>query len=158
MKTPGTGSSMFELHADLRRDCFVVGSFPLCCMLAMNDANFPWFILVPERVAMREIYQLSIADQQQLLCESSYLAQQLAQEFNADKINIAALGNITPQLHVHHIVRYRSDVAWPKPVWGQRPATPYTATQRAELIMRLKRCLTHDLVFLDETSHSHPPA
>ncbi len=148
---------MFDLHADLRRDCFVIGNFPLSCMLAMNDANFPWFVLVPERAEVREIYQLSIADQWQLLCESSYLAQQLALEFNADKINIAALGNITPQLHVHHIVRYRSDPAWPKPVWGQQPATPYTATQRAELITRLKHSLTRDLVFLDPTPASHPP-
>ena len=147
---------MFELNADLRRDCFVIGNFPLCCMLAMNDANFPWFILVPKRADVREIYQLNIADQQQLLCESSYVAQQLALEFNADKINIAALGNITPQLHVHHIVRYRSDPAWPKPVWGQQPATPYTAIQRADLITRLKHSLTRDLVFLDPTPASHP--
>ena len=138
---------MFDIHPDLRRDCFEIGKFPLCRVLVMNDANFPWFILVPARADVREIYQLSPADQLQLLHESSYLAQQLALEFNADKMNIAALGNITPQLHLHHIVRYRSDAAWPKPVWGQRPATPYTATQRADLIARLKRCLTRDLVF-----------
>ena len=141
---------MFELHADLRRDCFAAGKFPLCYLLVMNDANFPWFILVPARPDVREIYQLSDADQQQLLRESSYLAQQLAVEFNAGKMNIAALGNITPQLHVHHIVRYHSDPAWPKPVWGQRPATPYTATQRAGLRVRLKRCLTRDVEFVDD--------
>ncbi|MBI3774357.1 MAG: HIT family protein [Gammaproteobacteria bacterium] len=139
---------MFELHADLRRDCFAIGTFPLCNFLAMNDANFPWFILVPARHEVREIYQLNETDQLQLLRESSYLAQQLALEFNADKINIAALGNITPQLHIHHIVRYRSDPAWPKPVWGQQPATPYTVTQRAHLLTRLRRCLTRDLVFV----------
>ena len=138
---------MFDIHPDLRRDCFEIGKFPLCCVLVMNDVNFPWFILVPARADVREIYQLSPADQLQLLHESSYLAQRLALEFNADKMNIAALGNITPQLHLHHIVRYRNDAAWPKPVWGQQPATPYTATQRADLIARLKRCLTRDLVF-----------
>jgi len=142
---------MFELHADLRRDCFSIGNFPLCHVLAMNDVNYPWFILVPARVGVREIYQLNNSDQLLLLRESSYLAQQLAVEFNADKMNIAALGNITPQLHVHHIVRYRTDPAWPKPVWGQRPATPYTATQRVDVRSRLKRCLTQDLVFRDET-------
>ena len=146
---------MFELHTGLRRDCFEIGKFPLCHLLVMNDANFPWFILVPARADVREIYQLGTADQQGLLRESSYLAQQLTLEFNADKMNIAALGNITPQLHVHHIVRYRSDLAWPKPVWGQQPATPYTAMQRADLLTRLKRCLTRDLVFLDDTPHSH---
>lgn len=139
---------MFELHADLRRDCFALGKFPLCHFLAMNDANYPWFILVPERQAVREIYQLNESDQLQLQRESSYLAQQLATEFNADKMNIAALGNITPQLHIHHIVRYHSDAAWPKPVWGQHPVTPYTATQRAHLVTRLRRCLTRELVFI----------
>lgn len=153
MKTPGTGWNMFELHADLRRDCFAIGKFPLCHLLAMNDANFPWFILVPERTGVREIYQLGAADQQQLMHESSYLAHQLALEFKADKMNIAALGNITPQLHLHHIVRYRGDPAWPKPVWGQRPATPYTATQRSGLTARLKGCLTRDLMFLEESHH-----
>jgi diadenosine tetraphosphate (Ap4A) HIT family hydrolase len=142
---------MFELHADLRRDGFAIGKFPLSYLLVMNDANFPWFILVPARPEVREIYQLSDADQLQLLRESSYLAQQLALEFNADKMNIAALGNITPQLHVHHIVRYRSDPVWPKPVWGQRPATPYTATQRVDLIARLQRCLTRDIEVFDKT-------
>jgi len=138
---------MFELHADLRRDCFAIGNFPLCHLLVMNDANFPWFILVPARADTREIYQLDSADQQQLLHESSYLAQRLAEEFNADKMNIAALGNITPQLHVHHIVRYRSDPAWPKPVWGQLPSIPYSASQRADLLARVKRCLTRDVMF-----------
>jgi len=144
---------MFELSADLRRDCVAIGKFPLSHLLVMNDANFPWFILVPARPDVREIYQLSDADQLQLLRESSYLAQQLALEFNADKMNIAALGNITPQLHVHHIVRYRNDPAWPKPVWGQQPATPYTAMQRADLLARLRRCLTRDFVFFDATPH-----
>lgn len=142
---------MFELHADLRRDCFALGKFPLSYLLVMNDTSFPWFILVPARLGAREIYQLSDIEQTQLLRESSYLAQQLATEFNADKMNIAALGNITPQLHLHHIVRYRTDPAWPKPVWGQQPATPYTAMQRADLMLRLKRCLTRDVVFFDAT-------
>jgi diadenosine tetraphosphate (Ap4A) HIT family hydrolase len=144
---------MFELHADLRRDCFAIGKFPLSYLLVMNDASFPWFILVPARPDIREIYQLSDADQLQLLRESSYLARQLAVEFNADKMNIAALGNITPQLHVHHIARYRTDPAWPRPVWGQQPATPYTATQRADLIARLNRRLTRDFDFFDTTPH-----
>jgi len=113
------------LHPQLENDCFVVGRFPLCALLLINDANYPWFILVPQREGITEIHQLSEADQQQLMRESSMLASCIEKEFNADKINIAALGNMVPQLHIHHIVRYKTDPAWPAPVWGKLEATPY---------------------------------
>jgi diadenosine tetraphosphate (Ap4A) HIT family hydrolase len=116
---------MFELHPRLNEDCVVVGDFPLCRLLLMNDANYPWFILVPRREGVREIFDLSVADQQQLLHESSRLSKVIAAHFKADKINVAALGNMVPQLHVHHIVRFESDPAWPAPVWGHAPASPY---------------------------------
>jgi diadenosine tetraphosphate (Ap4A) HIT family hydrolase len=83
----------------------VVGRFSLCHLLLMNDANYPWFILVPDRQNISEIFQLSPVDRQLLTEESSCLAESLAQTFAADKINIAALGNMVPQLHIHHIVR-----------------------------------------------------
>jgi diadenosine tetraphosphate (Ap4A) HIT family hydrolase len=138
---------MFELHADLTRDCIVLGRLPLCLVLLMNDANYPWLVLVPARAGIREIYELSDDDQVRLLRESSYVARGLAREFRADKMNVAALGNVTPQLHVHHVVRYTGDPAWPRPVWGQVPAAPYTAAGRAEMIARLKRCLVENLEF-----------
>jgi len=116
---------MFTLHPQLQADCIPQGRFQLCQLLLLNDANYPWFILVPEREAISEIYQLAAEDQQQLLRESSQLAQQLADHFKADKMNIAALGNVVPQLHLHHIVRYRHDPAWPAPVWGKVPPQPY---------------------------------
>lgn len=127
----------FELHPQLAADCLRLGRFPLCELLLSRDANYPWFILVPMRAGLSEVYQLSESDQQQLLCESSSLAAFLAERFAADKLNIAALGNVVPQLHIHHIVRYRSDAAWPAPVWGQVPAKPYTAQALAELRARL---------------------
>lgn len=116
---------MFELHPRLRADTIELGAFPLCRLLLMKDANYPWFILVPTRAGIGEIHQLDISDQQQLIRESSHLAAGLSAALSPDKLNIAALGNVVPQLHLHHIVRYRSDAAWPAPVWGRVPALAY---------------------------------
>ena len=135
---------MFTLHPQLQADCIPLGRFPLCQLLLLNDSNYPWFILVPEREAVSEIYQLSAEDQQQLMRESSYLAQRPAERFKADKMNIAALGNIVPQLHLHHIVRYRHDPAWPAPVWGKVPAKPYGAEVLATLKQTLAEILGSD--------------
>lgn len=114
----------------------------------MRDANYPWFILVPDRENITEIYQLTPQDQQQLMQESSYLAQSLVQAFGADKINIAALGNVVPQLHIHHIVRYRHDPAWPAPVWGKLPLKPYSDNQVTDVINRLKQVFVDQVTYL----------
>ncbi len=129
--------STFQLHAQLKQDCFVVGQFELCLVLLLNDSQFPWFILVPQRENIREIYELQSEDQQLLIQESSYFSQQLATIFEAEKLNVAAIGNIVPQLHVHHIVRYQTDKAWPAPVWGKFAATPYTTQQRDSRISKV---------------------
>jgi len=126
------------LHEQLAQDCVVIGRFPLSLLLLMNDSQYPWFILVPQRQGVSEIHQLSDADQQQLMRESSLLAACIETEFKADKINIAALGNVAPQLHIHHIVRYRDDPAWPAPVWGRLPAVAYSETEAASLCARLQ--------------------
>ena len=120
---------MITIHPQLRNDCIHIGHFPLCQLLLSKDANYPWFILVPNRIDKTEIYQLEHDDQIQLMSESSYLAEVLVNNFNADKINIGALGNIVPQLHIHHIARFTTDKAWPKPVWGAFPAVPYENEQ-----------------------------
>ena len=124
---------MIELHPRLASDCVMLGRFRLCRLLLMNDQNYPWFILVPDRAGIREIYQLSSEDRAQLLDESCRLAQFLMNEFNGDKLNVAALGNEVPQLHLHHIVRYESDPAWPGPVWGRLAPRPYTDDAIGEL-------------------------
>jgi diadenosine tetraphosphate (Ap4A) HIT family hydrolase len=103
-----------------------MGHIKLCCLLLLNDSQFPWFLLVPERPSLTEQYQLNKSDQIQLINESCYLSENLATMFNADKINIGAIGNLVPQLHIHHIVRYRSDPAWPEPVWGKFNPINYT--------------------------------
>ncbi|MDT8387091.1 MAG: HIT domain-containing protein [Thiogranum sp.] len=118
-------SEQFELDPRLAADSILIGRLPLSVLLLFNDARYPWYILVPQRAAIREVFQLSDADQQQLWRESATLARHLMQSFHADKINIGALGNLVPQLHVHHVARFSSDPAWPGPVWGHSPAQPY---------------------------------
>lgn len=115
-----------QLHPQLLQDCHVFGQFSLCHLLLLNDSNYPWFILVPDCEDIQEIYQLDEPDQQQLLCESNYTCMFLQQCYMPDKLNIAALGNIVPQLHVHHIARFKHDACWPAPVWGKTQAIPYS--------------------------------
>ncbi|MEJ2060399.1 MAG: HIT domain-containing protein [Gammaproteobacteria bacterium] len=135
-------NSRFELHPQLAQDCVTLGRFALCRLLLMDDANYPWFILVPERENVREIFELSTVDQQQLLTESSALSATLMQAYGGDKLNVAALGNVVPQLHIHHIVRYRHDPAWPRPVWGHGPRKPYTEEEREKRLAPLWAELT----------------
>jgi len=130
---------MAHIHPQLANDCLVLGRFPLCHFLLVKDANYPWFILLPDRDDIQEIYQLSERDQNQLLIESSELSSKLMQIFNGDKFNIAALGNQVPQLHLHHIVRYKTDPAWPGPVWGKVPARAYSDLQLDDIILKLKQ-------------------
>jgi diadenosine tetraphosphate (Ap4A) HIT family hydrolase len=127
----------FALHPQLAADCHRLGSFPLCLLLLMNEARYPWFILVPQRVGLREIYELDAADQALLLGESAALSRALVRAFAADKLNLAALGNIVPQLHLHHIVRHHGDAAWPAPVWGRHPPQPYTQAGLDERLQAL---------------------
>lgn len=132
---------IFQLHPRLEQDCIAIGRFELCRLLMMNDSQYPWFILVPERADLQEIYQLSKVERELLAEESSYLAENLAVLYKADKMNIAAIGNMVPQLHIHHIVRYRTDKAWPAPVWGKFAAEPYTEQQIADNLARIKNRL-----------------
>ena len=132
---------MFTLHPQLQQDCEQLGRLELCRLLLMRDANFPWCILVPERVDIGEIHQLTTEDQRQLTCESALLARTMAELFAADKMNIAALGNIVPQLHIHHIARHRDDPAWPAPVWGKLPARAYSAAELRTTVERLRAAL-----------------
>ena len=116
---------MFELHPQLEKDTIKIGSLPLSEVLLMNDASYPWLVLVPRYPDISELHQLSDIDQQQLIKESAFVSARMQKHFQADKMNIAALGNIVPQLHIHHIARYRHDDAWPRPVWGVQPPRPY---------------------------------
>jgi len=110
-------------------------------VLLMRDANYPWCILVPDREDITEIHHLNEPDQQQLMRESVRLSHALESVFSPDKLNIAALGNMVPQCHVHHVVRYCTDVAWPAPVWGREPPREYSTEALAEVAAAIKQAL-----------------
>lgn len=126
------------LHPQLAKDTIELGEFDLCRLLLMNDSNYPWFILVPKIADVTEIYQLFQSDQEQLMRESSLLSRMLVEVFKADKVNIGALGNVVPQLHVHHIGRFRDDPAWPAPVWGKLDAVPYDEATITDIKTRVR--------------------
>ena len=132
----------FQLHPRLKQDCLEIGRFQLCHLLLMNDNQYPWFILVPAIPNLSEIHHLAKTDRVQLIEESSYLAKNLADLCKADKMNIATLGNMVPQLHIHHIVRYKNDPTWPAPVWGKLDAIPYTQEEIKSILDLLQQKLT----------------
>ncbi len=148
MNTPQTAAPQneagFELHAQLAADCRTIADAPLSRLLLLDDAQYPWFVLVPRRAGIREIYELAEADQLQLLRESVALGRALMRAYGGDKLNVAALGNMVPQLHLHHIVRYAGDAAWPAPVWGRHPARPYAEAQRQHRLQMLRPLLDGD--------------
>ena len=141
---------MFALDQRLQQDTLVIGDFPLCRLLLSNDANYPWFILVPRINGISEVFQLFGIDQQMLWKETTALAQLLSEGFGADKMNIGALGNVVSQLHVHVIVRKRDDIAWPAPVWGKHPAQSYTDAQVAAIRTQLRQLLPADFIFTQD--------
>ncbi len=140
---------MFTLDSRLQQDTVPVGDFPLCRLLLMNDAQYPWFILVPRREDVSELFQLDEQDQQALWRETTFLAEVLKDSFAADKMNVATLGNMVAQLHMHVIVRRRGDAAWPAPVWGKQAAVPYTVQQIEQVKERLRLVLTDDFCFVE---------
>jgi diadenosine tetraphosphate (Ap4A) HIT family hydrolase len=118
----------FEPHPDLKRDGIPIGEFPLCLVLLINDSNYPWFVLVPQLENLRELTDLTGEEHQIFWAESRAFSAGIMQAFSGEKLNVAALGNMTPQLHVHHVVRYSKDAAWPGPIWGKLPLKPYDQT------------------------------
>lgn len=128
----------FQLHPRLEQDCFLIGRFALSQLLMMNDSQYPWFILVPQRPNISEIYQLGQSDRQQLMNESCELAKALAEIYQPDKLNIAAIGNLVPQLHLHHVARYQTDKAWPGPIWGKFSPLAYDEREAQTHIQRLR--------------------
>ena len=135
---------MFELHTQLEKDTVPIGDLDLCRVLLMNDSNYPWLILVPRRADVGEIFQLTAVDQQQLMAEVSAVSAALAGHYHADKINVAALGNVVPQLHVHVIARYLDDVAWPRPVWNAQVPRKYVDDVLAATVTELRELLEID--------------
>jgi len=128
---------MFRLDPRLEQDTHGVTSFALSRVLLMNDARYPWLILVPNRNGLSELHDLNAADQARLNDEIIIVSRGLARMFTPEKINVGALGNIVRQLHIHIVARNTDDPAWPGPVWGHSPAVPYAADALAERRSRL---------------------
>jgi diadenosine tetraphosphate (Ap4A) HIT family hydrolase len=136
---------VFKLDPQLEADTFPVGITSLNRIVLMNDSRFPWLILVPERPDITEPFELTDEDQRTLMQESMIVGKSLKAFFNAHKLNIAALGNQVSQLHIHHIARFRTDAAWPRPVWGAGAAEPYEAGALRERVALLREVLSNVL-------------
>ncbi|MBN8920546.1 MAG: HIT domain-containing protein [Rhizobiales bacterium] len=131
----------WALDGRLAADTIPLGDWPLSRVLLTNDARYPWLILAPRRAGVREIVDLDAADRSQLLDEITQAGEALRDVMQPDKLNVAALGNVVAQLHIHVIARFHTDAAWPKPVWGVHPACPYAAGAADALAGRLRAAL-----------------
>ena len=134
----------FALDPQLAVDTHLVGDLALARILLMDDARFPWLILVPRRAGMRDLIDLTRADQHLFLDEIDRCAQALRRLHAPHKLNIAALGNVVAQLHVHVIARFAHDAAWPKPVWNVGARSAYSAAAKAEQLAQLRAALGFD--------------
>lgn len=137
----------FELHPQLAKDTTIIGQFPLCVALLHKDNAVPWVILVPRRNNLKELHHLPMQEQQQFLLESQAVSQALEATFQPDKLNLGALGNMVPQLHIHHIARFKDDIAWPGPVWGNTQGQFRSDEEQTELLSRIRNVLSLSSIF-----------
>jgi diadenosine tetraphosphate (Ap4A) HIT family hydrolase len=131
----------FALDPRLEADTHAIGDLPLSQLLLMDDARFPWLILVPRIAGARELIDLDEGDQRTLLGELNLVGRALETLLRPDKLNVAALGNVVPQLHVHLIARFTGDSAWPQPVWGRGDPVAYAESARVSRIAELRAAL-----------------
>ena len=129
----------WSLHPQLETDTINIGDLPLSRVFVIKDANYPWLLLVPRRAGASEILDLDEVEQAQLITEIARVSRALKAVTRCDKLNIAALGNVVPQLHVHIIARRTTDAAWPKPVWGQVEAITHDPLEVEAFIRELRR-------------------
>jgi diadenosine tetraphosphate (Ap4A) HIT family hydrolase len=134
-----TQSPTWSLDPQLARDSAMIGDLPLARVLAMNDANYPWLVLVPRHPGAVEIIDLDDAQQAQLMDEIAMLSHVLKDVTTCDKLNVAAIGNVVAQLHVHIVARRRDDAAWPRPVWSVTPARAYEPAELGRFIARIRQ-------------------
>jgi diadenosine tetraphosphate (Ap4A) HIT family hydrolase len=126
----------FTLDSRLAADTLPIGDLPLCSALLLDDARFPWFVLVPRRAGVTEVTDLSDGDAAALMGEVRIATRVMIELAKPDKVNVGALGNVVSQLHVHVVGRFRSDPAWPGPVWGHGSRAPYPHHAAAALVER----------------------
>jgi diadenosine tetraphosphate (Ap4A) HIT family hydrolase len=135
---------MWQLDQQLSGDTIAIGDLPLCRVLLNDDGNYPWIIMVPRREDLVELIDLDDSDRTTLMREIAQVSAALKAHTSCHKINVAALGNVVAQLHVHVIARFRTDPAWPNPVWGRAKRIPYEADQCDVLVEAMRRALRID--------------
>lgn len=135
-------SEPYALHPQLAADTHPLATFALCEVRLMDDANYPWLVLVPRIAGARELIDLDAGQRHTLTDEIDAAACLLRDTVRPFKLNVAALGNLVPQLHVHVIGRFEDDPAWPAPVWGRVAARPYTPEALVERVNLLSTALT----------------
>lgn len=133
---------MFELDSRLNNDCHFICDLPLSRALLLNNDQVPWIILVPRIDNIKESIDLSSEHQLQLHHESAFVSNLLRELFSPDKLNVAAIGNLVPQLHVHHIARFKTDPCWPAPVWGNIQPSAYNDKALESLLLQLRSKLS----------------
>ena len=129
----------FTLHERLAADTWTIKDLAVCRVLLMNDKRYPWLVLVPRRAGLKDFHDVAEADKATFLAEVDHASIVLKELTGAHKINVAAIGNMVPQLHVHVIARFETDAVWPKPVWGLGEAEPYPPSEVGVLIEKLKK-------------------
>jgi len=129
----------FALHPQLARDTLAIGDLPLSRVLVVNDANWPWLLLVPRRRGVSEIIDLDEVARAQLMTEIARVGHALKEATACDKLNVAALGNVVPQLHVHIIARRTGDAGWPKPIWGAAPPLSHDPRELDRFVAAIRR-------------------
>jgi diadenosine tetraphosphate (Ap4A) HIT family hydrolase len=131
-------SEPWSLHPQLARDTVEIGDLALSRVLVVNDANWPWLLLVPRRPEVSDIIDLDEVERAQLMTEIARVARALKEVTSCDKLNVAALGNVVPQLHVHVIARRAGDAGWPKPIWGAAAPIPYEPQKLERFIAAIR--------------------
>ena len=131
----------FSLHPQLEKDTILIGKLSLSNILLMNDSRYPWIILVPRSENVFDITDLPAESRLEFIEEINQVATAIKQHFQPERLNIAMLGNIVPQLHCHIIARFKTDFAWAKPVWGIGDAIAYTAIEQEKIINLLRTIL-----------------
>jgi diadenosine tetraphosphate (Ap4A) HIT family hydrolase len=132
---------MFTLHPTLAADTIEITHWDVCRVLLMNDANYPWLILVPARDGLNGLHEVSEEDQPRVMKEITQASAALSNLYNPERMNVAALGNMVPQLHIHIIARFKDDPAWPGPVWGVVPGREYEDEALLETTTKLQAAL-----------------
>jgi len=132
---------MFELHPTLAKDTVEITRLALCRVLLMRDRTYPWVILVPARDTMRDLDDLNDADQALAMAEIDRVSKAMKTVFHPYKVNVAALGNVVEQLHIHVVARFQQDPAWPRPVWGAHPAQDYDDAEREAVVQRIAQAI-----------------